>query len=92
MINPKNPNQMVVGSNIFYFGAGTSLSGYYFSTNGGLNWTGGILRSNVARPSGDPVILVDTSGNFHFLQNSNYGVNPHPWDRLLILRSTNGGA
>ncbi len=92
MINPKNPNQMVVGSNIFYFGADTSLSGYYFSTNGGLNWTGGILRSNVARPSGDPVILVDTSGNFHFLQNSNYGVNPHPWDRLLILRSTNGGA
>ena len=91
MINPKNPNQMVVGSNILYFGADTSLSGYYYSSNGGLNWTGGILRSNVARPSGDPVILVDTSGNFHFLQNSNYAVNPRWWDRELIMKSTNGG-
>lgn len=92
MINPKNPSQMVVGSNILHFGADTSLSGYYFSTNGGLSWIGGIVRSNVARPSGDPVILVDTSGIFHYLQNSNYGVNPHPWDKLLIMKSTNGGA
>lgn len=91
MINPKNPNQVVIGSNILYFASDTSLSGYYYSTNGGLNWVSGVLRSNVARPSGDPVILVDTSGFFHFLQNSNYEVYPKPWDRELIMKSTNGG-
>lgn len=91
MINPKNPNQVVIGSNILHFAPDTSLSGYYYSTNGGLNWVTGILQSNVARPSGDPVILVDTSGYFHFLQNSNYAGNPHWWDRELIMKSTNGG-
>jgi hypothetical protein len=91
MINPKNPNQVVIGSNIFYFGTDTSLSGYHYTTNGGLNWSSGILRSNVARPSGDPVILVDTSGYFHYLQNSNYAAIPNWWDRELIMKSTNGG-
>lgn len=91
MINPVNPNQVVIGSNIFYFGPDTSLSGYYYSSNGGLTWNMGILRSNVARPSGDPVILVDTSGYFHYLQNSNYAAIPRWWDRELIMKSTNGG-
>lgn len=91
MINPKNPDQVVIGSNIFYIGADTSLSGYYYSSNGGFNWNMGILHSNVARPSGDPVILVDTSGYFHYLQNANYAVNPRWWDRELIMKSTNGG-
>lgn len=91
MINPKNPNLIVAGSNILFFGADTSLSGFYYSTNGGLNWTGGVLHSNVARPSGDPVILVDTSGHFHFLQNANYNGNPRWWDKELIMKSTNGG-
>lgn len=91
MINHKNPDQIVIGSNIWYTGPDTSLSGYYFSTNGGFNWTGGVLHSNVARPSGDPVIIVDTSGYFHFLQNSNYNNGSHWWDRELIMKSTDGG-
>ena len=86
MINPKNPNQVVIGANILHFSPDTSLSGYYYSTNGGLNWVTGILQSNVARPSGDPVILVDTSGYFHFLQNANYAATPNWWDRELIMK------
>lgn len=90
MINPKNSNQIVAGACIYYFGADTSISGYYYSTNGGLNWSGGVLLSTLARPSGDPVIIVDTAGNFYYIQNSNWAVVP-PWDRHLVMKSTNGG-
>ena len=34
MINPFNPNIIVAGANVY---AGNSLSGYYYSSNGGLN-------------------------------------------------------
>jgi len=90
MINPKNHNQVVAGSNVLYFSSDTSISGYYYSTNGGLSWSGGVLHSNVARPSGDPVIIVDTAGNFSYIQISNYNIAPW-WDKLLVMKSTNGG-
>ena len=51
MINPFNPNIIVAGANVY---AGNSLSGYYYSSNGGLNWNGSVLTSNVSTPSGDP--------------------------------------
>lgn len=91
MINPKNTNQVVAGANIYYFtSSDTSLSGYYYSTNGGMNWSGGSLLSNLAMPSGDPVIIVDTSGYFYYIQNSNWRHTP-PFDRHLVMKSTNGG-
>lgn len=92
MINPKNTNQIVAGSNIYFFGSDTSLSGYYYSTNGGLSWGSGVLHSTAAMPSGDPVVVVDTNGNFYFIQNSNWnGWRPLFYDRHLVMKSTNGG-
>jgi len=89
-INPKNTNQIVAGSNIFYIGSDTSISGYYYSSNGGSSWNRGVLHSTVARPSGDPVVIVDTAGNFYFIQISNWNIPP-AWDKLLIMKSTNAG-
>jgi len=93
MINPKNINQIVAGSNIGYYGSDTSLSGYYYSSNGGLNWSGGVLHSTLASPSGDPVVIVDTAGNFYFIQNANYHGFVLPcFDRHLVMKTGNGGA
>ena len=83
-ISPYNTDIIVAGSNIFTV---NSYSGYYYSSNGGLNWDGGILTSNVSRPSGDPVIIVDTNGYFYFIQNSGAPYfNVH-----LVQKSTDNG-
>ena len=91
MINPKNTNQIVVGTNYFYItGTDTALSSYYYSTNGGTNWQGGPLFSTKARTAGDPVIIVDTNGAFYFITLTNWGRSD--WlDNLFCLKSTNGG-
>ena len=81
VINPKNPNQVVAGSNI---------DNYYYSGDGGVTW----LEGRISSPYGvwgDPVISVDTSGNFYFFHLSN---PPYPgnWvDRIVCQKSTNGG-
>jgi hypothetical protein len=86
MIDPKNPNRIVAGANAFYT---NSYSGIYYSTNAGLNWISGIIQSTLTMPYGDPVIIVDTSGSFYYIQNSRY---QNQWDRQLVCKSTNGGA
>ena len=83
-IDPKNPNRILAGSNV---GSASSGSGFYSSTNGGINWTAGVLISPLATPSGDPVVIIDTSEVFYFVQNSNESA----YDRLLIMKNTNLG-
>jgi len=61
-INPKNTNELVAGSN---------LQSYYYSIDGGLNWTRGDLVSQQYGVWGDPCIIVDTAGDFYFLHLSN---------------------
>jgi hypothetical protein len=80
MINPKNPNQVVAGSNIDI---------YYYSGDGGMTWQEGRLSSTYG-VWGDPVIDVDTNGDFYFFHLSNpQGGN---WiDRIVCQKSTNGG-
>jgi subtilisin-like proprotein convertase family protein len=90
MMNPKNPLQLVAGSNVSAYGLDSSSSGYYYSTNGGYNWSGGILHSTLAIPSGDPVIIVDTAGNFYFIQNASTSMNSS-FDIHLVMKSTDGG-
>lgn len=90
MINPKNTNQIVVGTNYYYYNIDTALSSYYYSTNGGLNWQGGPLISSKARSAGDPVLIADTNGYFYYFTLTNWGRTD--WlDYLLCLKSTNGG-
>ncbi|MEI7980581.1 MAG: T9SS type A sorting domain-containing protein [Bacteroidota bacterium] len=80
MINPKNTDQMVAGSNI---------NNYYYSSDAGTTWTSGQLSSPYG-VWGDPVIIVDTTGNFYFLHLSN--PSSGEWiDRIVSQKSTNGG-
>ncbi|MFC2093318.1 T9SS type A sorting domain-containing protein [Bacteroidota bacterium] len=84
MINPFNTDIIVAAANIY---TANSLSGYFYSSNAGLNWSGGILTSNVVMPFGDVVVIVDTSEHFYILQNSNYpSFNVH-----LVQKSTDFG-
>ena len=77
-INPKNPNQIVAGANI---------DSYFYSSNAGLNWTSGTLISSLP-VWGDPIISVDTSGNFYYF----HLVNGQSFiDRMGVQKSTNAG-
>jgi hypothetical protein len=62
IMNPRNTNELVAGSN---------LNHYYYSVDGGWNWTHGILSSSQNGVWGDPCIIVDTAGDFYFLHLSN---------------------
>jgi len=61
MVNPHNTNQLVAGSNISY---------YYYSEDGGFTWTKGILNCPEYGVWGDPCIIVDTAGSFYFFHLS----------------------
>jgi len=82
-LNPRNPQQIVAGAN---------LNNYYYSTDGGLHWTGSTLVSPVNGVYGDPCLFVDTSGAFYFQHLSNPPVGTGSWvDRIVTQRSTDGG-
>ena len=87
-INPKNPNQIVAGIMAYY--PLNTISGYYYSSNGGLNWSGGPITCSFAQPYGDPMVVVDTSGYFYYFCLAN-GTG-YVLDKLLCFKSTNGGA
>lgn len=61
-LNMKNTDQMVVGTN---------TDKYFYSTDGGYNWDGGILVSPEYGVWGDPCIISDTTGSFYFFHLSN---------------------
>ena len=62
MINPHNTDHLVAGSNI---------NNYYFSEDGGMNWTKGYLSSPEYGVWGDPCIIVDTADSFYYFHLSN---------------------
>lgn len=80
MMDPNNPNIMVVGSN---------LNSYYRSTDYGETWVGNTLTSSYG-VWGDPVIDVDNLGNFYFFHLSN--TPGGEWiDRIVCQKSTDNG-
>jgi hypothetical protein len=80
-INPTNPLNLAAGANIRY---------YYYSTNGGQNWTQGTLSSTYG-VWGDPCVVYDALGNLYFGHLSN-PTSPGYWiDRIVVQKSTNGG-
>lgn len=81
-INPKNINQLVAGANIDF---------YYWSSNGGYNWTKGTLVDNISGVWGDPAMQVDTAGNFYFFHLSSPPSGGHWIDRIVCAKSTNAG-
>jgi hypothetical protein len=81
-INPKNPNQVVAGSN---------TDNVYYSTDGGLTWTDTTLYESVTGVWGDPIIFTDTAGVFYYSHLSNPPAGS--WiDRIVFQKSTDGGA
>ena len=78
-INPNNTQQLI---------AGTNLSNYYYSNNGGLNWTEGTLTSSFG-VYGDPCVVCDTNGSFYYfhLSNTTYWI-----DRIVCQKTTDMGA
>lgn len=73
---------------------GTVLNGYHYSHDGGKSWTNKTLTSPYG-VWGDPVLLSDTNGNFHYFHLSDpTGKN---WlsdsilDRIVCQTSLDGG-
>ena len=78
-VHPNNPNIVVAAANI---------NNYYYSNNGGLNWTRKTLSSTFG-VWGDPVMVFDNTGNLFFghLSNPSSG----SWlDRIVVQKTTDG--
>lgn len=80
-IDPKNPNRIIAACN---------LNNYYVSIDTGQTWSISQQTSSLG-VWGDPVIDVDTSGNFYYFHLSN--PSSGNWiDRIVCQKSTDVGA
>ena len=79
-MNPRNPSQLVAGAN---------TDNYYYSSDGGVTWTPGVLTSSYG-VWGDPVVIADTAGSFYFFHLS-VPTWPQWLDRIVCQKSFNGG-
>ena len=79
-ISPANTDNMVVGTN---------LNHYYYSSDGGLNWTHGVLTSTFG-VHGDPCIIADANGHFYFFHLSNPPGVPFA-DRIVCQKAVSPG-
>ncbi len=61
VINPKNTNQIIAGSN---------LKNYFYSDDAGISWNIDTLYSSYG-VWGDPCVVVDTNGTFYYFHLSN---------------------
>jgi len=84
-IDPSNPNRIVAGS---------VLSSYHYSEDGGQTWNSGKIESAYG-VWGDPVSAADWEGNFYYFHLSDpTGKNwrsEEMLDRIVCQRSTDGG-
>ncbi len=79
-IDPKHPNRLVAGAN---------LNNVYTSSDTGQTWTEAQMSSPFG-VWGDPVIAIDTAGDFYFLHLSN--PPDGNWiDRIVVQKSTDAG-
>jgi len=87
--NPQEPSIMMDPNNTDILVAGSNLNFYYTSSDGGNTWTTNTLSSPYG-VWGDPVIDVDTDGNFYFTHLANTpGGN---WiDRIVCQKSSDNG-
>lgn len=83
-IDPNNTNRMM---------AGTNISDYHFSDDGGYTWQSRMLTSDYG-VAGDPCIVADGEGNFYYLHLSinNQGMNGGWLDRIVCQRTSDLGA
>ena len=85
-INPRRPENIVVGS---------VLDNYYYTKDGGATWHKGRLTSPYG-VYGDPSVVADPKGNFHYLHLSDPtggqgGYDTEKLDRIVVQSSSDGG-
>lgn len=76
-IDPSNPSIMA---------AGTVLSDYYYSTDGGKTWTSKTLTSKYG-VYGDPVLTFDSKGSVYYFHLSDYKKSTD-LDRIVCQRAS----
>ncbi|MCE1164782.1 MAG: T9SS type A sorting domain-containing protein [Bacteroidetes bacterium] len=88
-INTRNTNQLVIGVNTMNITP--SAMGYYYSSNGGYNWSGNYIMSSYGQYGSDPCVITDTSGAFYYFGLGNWRIPPPNLDKILCTKSINGG-
>jgi hypothetical protein len=93
-ISRKNPNRVVAAWRDFRTGVTPALRrvGYSFSTDGGQTWSVSQLTPQIipdAPLSSDPVVVVDTAGNFYIYTVSINEINGN--GELWLFKSTDEG-
>ena len=76
-IDPKNPSIMAAGS---------ILSDYYYSKDGGKTWKSSTLKSSYG-VYGDPVLMFDDRGRIYYFHLSNY--DKGEWLDRIVCQSAN---
>lgn len=82
--SPANPQRILIGSYTAGFGVG-----YYYSSNGGQNWTGNDFLPEASGNGQYPVVSFDANGNAFYLYRQTLAADlPVNW----LKKSTDGGA
>lgn len=97
-ISRKDTNRVVAAWRDFRYGIDPTANrrvGYSYSTNGGLTWAVSRILDSTLLPGGltrnsDPVVSVDTAGNFYIAVIAIQGVSGSNLT-LAVYKSTNGG-
>ncbi len=97
-ISRKDTNRVVAAWRDFRYGVDPAANrrvGYSFSSNGGLTWSVSKVLDSTLLPGGltrnsDPVVTVDTAGNFYIAVIAIQGVSGANLT-LAVYKSTNGG-
>ena len=88
-INPVNPNNIFIstnGRNVYNGGQYvTTHQTWFYTTDGGINWSGSEDNPNEILSGGDPVALFDYNGHAFYVTLGNPS-------GISVLKSTDGGA
>ena len=88
--SPNEPSIKINHQNTDIMVAGANLNNYYYSSDGGQTWDENTLVSSAYGVWGDPVIDVDSDGNFYFFHLSNPASGN--WiDRIVCQKSSDNG-
>lgn len=104
-VNPTNPDNIVAGGNDYGTPNGDSWCGYYWSDDGGVNWTRGLIPGYPLGPpsvltgyegAGDPVIAFDSNGNCYYAGIAFKRINMPlrgigRQSAIFVAKSTDGG-